>query len=194
MQTIAPLPTDLKQPRNLPTPLPEARGAVTTNIPVLAADEILSIVAREISSRESLGQSVSPALRRAYTDMHVAAETVFDEMIVEAFGCISQIGGQNAAPLSQAVYAGTIDGDVPTVFIPGRVDYVEAVTVAVGTLLGKHVSIDLDDPNVAALVSPARWMVLHPCSAADHDFHPVLAADGQNTVGAVLVTRVDFDL
>jgi hypothetical protein len=88
----------------------------------------------------------------------------------------------------------SFDGGTLAVLLPGAYSLWDAAVESMAAVqdYAAERGIDMDDPDLGAVIHPAGWVVLHHCDAPDHDFHPQECDAG--TPGAILVTRVDLEL
>jgi hypothetical protein len=157
---------------------------VSVDLPVGIADEMIAI----------LRTSQTPALSAAIDTLAVTLEDAYSVVLEDAFGCPDLIPGGDSDTLAEPAILGSFDGGTLAVLLPGAYSLWDAATESIAAVQGYATErgIDLDDPELGAVIHPAGWVVLHHCDAADHDFHPQDTAAG--TPGAILATRVDLEL
>jgi hypothetical protein len=156
---------------------------VSCDLPVAVADELIALLrANPTPSIEPLVNALAATLNDAYT-----------AVLADVLGCPDLMPGSEALVLVEDAIIESTDGGM-AVLLPGAYNPRDAATKALAAIADHATGhgVDMHDPNLSVNIHPARWMILHHCDAADHDFHPQ-ESDAGNP-GAILVTRVDLEL
>lgn len=182
-ETVAPAQTT----SSIFTVVPTADGspAVCWEMTAETADTVLTMLARSAQAGDPGAPELLDALYLA-----VSEATDFTLPVIE--GCPGLWADAIPMALVEPAILGNDTGTLLSVLIPGRIDSIKAVTLAVEVANEGGAALSMSDVTLMADVHPERWMVLNTCESDQHDFHPELAAHGQRTTGAVLITRVDL--
>ena len=157
---------------------------VSVDLPVAMADELIAI----------LRASETPALSAAIDTLAATLKDAYAVVLEDTLGCPDLIAGGGSDILTEPAILESFDGGTLAVLLPGAYSLWDAAVEGVAAVqdYAAERGIDMDDPELGAVIHPAGWVVLHHCDAADHDFHPQESDTG--TPGAILVTRVDLEL
>jgi hypothetical protein len=157
---------------------------VSVDLPVGIADELIAI----------LRASETPALSAVIDTLAVTLKDAYSVVVEDAIGCLDLLPGGDSDILTEPAILGSADGGTLAVLLPGTYSLWDAAVEGLAAVqdYATERGIDMDDPELGAIIHPAGWMVLHHCDAPDHDFHPQDSEAG--TPGAILVTRVDLEL
>ena len=162
----------------------EGNVFVSVDLPVDIADDLIAI----------LRANQTPALSGAIDTLAATLKDAYTVVLEDALGCPDLMPGGPSDILSEPAILESFDGGTFAVLLPGAYSLWDAAVQGVAAVqdYATDRGIDMDDPELGAVIHPAGWVVLHHCDAADHDFHPQESVAG--TPGAILVTRVDLEL
>lgn len=168
------------------TRTPDGTRRISWEMNVETADEILTLLAAD-----ALGNPES-RVRHLIDPLHQAIANIVDRAALRSVGCEYLWPDAAPMPLTEPAVLGNDTGSLLSVLIPGQIEAVEAITLALAVAREAGADLDSTDPSLHADAHPARWLILNTCESPTHDFHPELAPLGERSPGAVLVTRVDF--
>lgn len=155
-----------------------------------AAETILTLLARAALSRGADADSDVGAILDHLADALNEAEAMAQPLTIT--GCAGLWPDAEPLALTSPAVLGNDTGDLLAVLLPGNIPMLDAIDTALNEANAAGANLDRTDTSLMADYHPARWVLLHACETAEHDFHPELAPQVSRTPGAVLVTQVDF--
>lgn len=171
---------------------PSLNGAPTVHweLDADAAETVLTLLARAALSGGPDASGEAGAILDDLANALHEAETMAQPLDIT--GCAGLWPDAEPLTLTSPAVLGNDTGDLLAVLLPGNIPMLDAIDVALDEANAAGANLDRTDTSLMADYHPARWVLLHACEKAEHDFHPELAPQVSRTPGAVLVTQVDF--